>query len=60
MTSDSREADLPLFLRPVEVARIYGVNIKTIYAAIKSGYLKSVRVGRTLRIPREAIDRDIR
>jgi excisionase family DNA binding protein len=57
MSSNNRAAGRRPFLRPIEAARIYDVNIKTIYAAIKRGDLESVRVGRTLRIPREAIER---
>jgi excisionase family DNA binding protein len=55
MNNDGNEA-LPPYLSPRQVAKLLGVNVKTVYAAIERRELKSVRVGRTLRVPREEIE----
>jgi excisionase family DNA binding protein len=46
---------LPPFLTVKEAAVYLRLNVKTVYAAITAGYVRSVRFGRTLRIPREAL-----
>jgi excisionase family DNA binding protein len=45
----------PMFVSPTEAAATLGVNIKTVYRAIRQGTLPSVRVGRTIRIPSAAL-----
>ena len=47
--------ELPLTLRVPEVASILGVGRNTAYSLIKSGELKSVRIGRQIRIPKEEL-----
>jgi excisionase family DNA binding protein len=42
------------YMTPHEFAAHLGVNVKTVYAAIKAGTTPSVRVGRTVRIPSTA------
>jgi hypothetical protein len=49
--------DAPTMLKPEAVARRWGVNIKTIYAAIRRKQLPVKRLGqRVLLIPRRAVE----
>jgi excisionase family DNA binding protein len=41
---------LNAYLSPDEVARMLGVDRKTVYAAIRDGRLPALRLGRTLRV----------
>ncbi len=43
--------------RPQEVAEMLGISKATVYHLAASGQIPSVRVGKALRISREAIDR---
>ncbi len=45
----------PLLLKPPEAARLLSVSRTTVYELAKSGQLKSIRVGRSVRIPESAI-----
>lgn len=47
--------DLPLFLTVEETAALLRKGRTSLYAAIERGQIPSVRVGRTLRVPREAL-----
>lgn len=48
----------PLFLRPVEAARLLSVSRTRIYELLNTGSLPAVRLeGRTWRIPRAAIEK---
>ena len=47
--------DLPEFLRVDEVASVLRVSRGCVYEMVAEGRLVSVRAGRLLRIPREAI-----
>lgn len=49
--SQNARGDVPLYMTVQEVAARLGLNVKTIYAAINSGTMPSIRVGRTVRIP---------
>jgi excisionase family DNA binding protein len=44
-----------MFVTPAEAAAMLGVNIKTVYRAIRERTLPFVRVGRTIRIPSTAL-----
>jgi excisionase family DNA binding protein len=46
---------LPPYLTPQEYADLLSVDRKTVYSAIERGELRVVRVGRTLRIPRDEV-----
>ncbi len=48
--------ELPMLLRAEEVARLLSLGRSTVFALMKSGELPSVRIGRAVRVPREAID----
>lgn len=47
--------DLPLFLTVEETATVLRKGRTATYAAIERGQIPSVRVGRTLRVPRDAL-----
>ena len=48
--------DLPLVLTPVEVARLLGIGRNSIYALLRSGAIRSIRVGKLFKIPRAALE----
>ena len=43
--------DAPSYVSAQEAAGLLGVNVKTIYVAIKDGTMPFIRLGRTIRIP---------
>lgn len=47
--------DLPLTLRVEELMPILGIGRNTAYELIRSGQIRSIRVGRQLRIPKGAV-----
>jgi excisionase family DNA binding protein len=47
--------DLPLFLTVAEAATLLRKGRSATYAAIERGQIPSVRVGRTLRVPRDGL-----
>ena len=47
--------DLPLTLRVEELMPLLGIGRNTAYELVRSGQIKSVRVGRQLRIPKDAL-----
>ena len=46
--------DLPLVLTVSDVSKILGIGKNTAYDLIRSGAIKSVRVGRQIRVPKAA------
>lgn len=48
--------DLPLALTVCQVADLLGVSKNTAYNLVRSGQLRSVRVGRQIRVPRSALE----
>ena len=46
---------LPLILTVDDLTRIFAIGKNTAYELIHSGAVRSVRVGRSFRIPRDAI-----
>lgn len=44
-----------LLLKPPDAAKLLGLSRTTVYRLIESRELQSIKVGRTLRVPREAI-----
>lgn len=48
--------DLPLLFTPLQVAKIMQVSRSQIYNLLNAGQLDSVHIGRSRRIPRDAID----
>ena len=47
--------DLPLALRVEDLMPILGIGRNTAYALVQSGQIRSVKIGRRIRIPKEAV-----
>ena len=47
--------DLPMTLRVEELMPILGIGRNTAYELIRSGQIRSIRIGRQNRIPRDAL-----
>jgi len=50
----------PLLLRVTEVALVLGIGRTKVFALLAAGELPAVRLGRSVRIPREALERWVR
>ena len=48
--------DLPLVLRVEDLMPVLDIGRNTAYELIRSGQIRSVRVGRKLRIPKQAVE----
>ena len=48
-------AELPLTLRVEDLMPILGIGRNTAYELVRSGKIRSIRIGRQLRIPKDAI-----
>lgn len=46
--------DLPLVLTASDVSKILGIGMNTTYDLIRSGTIKSIRVGRQIRVSKSA------
>lgn len=47
--------ELPLTLRVEDLMPILGIGRNTAYELVRSGKIRSIRIGRQLRIPKDAI-----
>lgn len=47
--------ELPLALRVEELMPILGVGRNTAYELVRSGQIRSIKVGRQIRVPKDAI-----
>ena len=47
--------DLPLTLRVEDLMPVLDVGRNTAYELVRSGQIRSIRIGRQLRIPRDAV-----
>lgn len=47
--------ELPLALRVEDLMPILGIGRNTAYELVRSGKIRSIRIGRQLRIPKDAI-----
>lgn len=47
--------DLPLMLTVSDVSKILGISMNTAYDLVRSGAIKSVRVGRQIRVSKAAL-----
>lgn len=47
---------LPLVLTAEETARVLGISRHLLYALLRSGQIRSLRVGRIFRVPRCALE----
>lgn len=50
-------SEQPLLLRVAEVARMMGLGSSKVRALVATGELSAIRIGRCLRVPRQAVDR---
>jgi len=57
MPVDADMSDASLLLRPDEVARALSVSRSAAYRLISEGQLPSVRLGKSVRVPRLALER---
>ena len=48
--------DLPLVLRVEDLMPVLDIGRNTAYELVRSGQIRSVRVGRKLRIPKQAVE----
>ena len=49
--------ELPLVLRVEDLSRALGIGRNTAYELVRSGPIRSIRIGRQLRIPRDELQR---
>lgn len=49
-------SEMPLTLRVEELMPILNIGRNTAYELVRSGKIRSIKVGRQLRIPRDAIE----
>ena len=47
--------NLPLVLHVKDLANVLSVSQNTAYALVRSGQIRSIRTGRTYRIPKDAV-----
>lgn len=47
--------DLPMTLRVEDLMPLLGIGRNTAYELIRSGQIRSIRIGRQIRIPRDAL-----
>lgn len=47
--------ELPLTLRVEDLMPILGIGRNTAYELVRSGQIRSIRIGRQLRVPKEAL-----
>lgn len=47
--------DLPLTLRVEDLIPVLGIGRNTAYELVRSGQIRSIRIGRQLRVPKDAV-----
>ena len=47
--------DLPLTLRVEDLMPILGIGRNTAYELVRSGQIKSIRIGRQIRVPKQEV-----
>ena len=47
--------DLPLVLRVEDLMPILGIGRNTAYELVRSGQIRSIKIGRQIRVPRDAV-----
>ncbi len=57
---EAPQREVPVYLDYVQVERLYGLSRTTTWRAIRDGQLEAARVGRSVRISRESLDRFMR
>jgi excisionase family DNA binding protein len=56
----NRQEDTKLLYRPEEAARLLGIGRSTVYALMDAGDIERIKIGRSTRIPRGALQAFIR
>ena len=52
---EERNPNIPAVMTPMELCAILKIGRNNIYALLRSGQIRSVRIGRKIRISREAV-----
>ena len=52
--------DLPLVLKVKDLMELLSISHNTAYEIVRSGQIKSIKVGKTYRIPRDAVEEYLR
>ncbi len=60
MTKTSESNNLPKVLNVKDLAEALFISQNTAYNLVRSGQIHSIRIGRTYRIPREAVEEFLR
>ena len=61
MSKQSKKTkDLPLVLKVEDLMQVLSIGRNTAYRLVRSGKIYSVRVGRSFRIPRDALEEYLR
>ena len=55
MAADQRPLNEVVFLTVAEVATVMRVSKMTVYRLVHSGHLPAIRVGRSFRVPEQAV-----
>jgi excisionase family DNA binding protein len=50
----------PLLLKAAEVGKLLGLGRSKVFAMVAAGQLPAIRIGRSVRVPREALERWVR
>lgn len=50
----------PLLLRATEVGKLLGLGRSKVFAMVAAGQLPAIRIGRSVRVPRDALERWVR
>ena len=48
--------DLPITLRVEDLMPVLGIGRNTAYELVRSGQIKSIRIGRQIRVPKDAVE----
>ena len=48
-------AQLPLILTVKEVAEVLGLGRNTVYELVRQGQIRSIRIGRQIKVPKSAL-----
>ena len=60
MSNKAPTENLSPVLRVKDLAVLLSISHNTAYALVRSGQIRSIRIGRTYRIPRDAVDEYLR
>ena len=50
----------PLLLKAADVGKLLGLGRSKVFAMVAAGQLPAIRIGRSVRVPREALERWVR